>query len=184
MRSTGKEKPFQGWDGRSGHASVAHSSPGALTMPLWACLPAMGLAFHPNLDVPLSPQPASLPVHSMSRVLTRANHCLCLSPRVRIPCPSSHSPVILTLAPLNHSPGPPSSQVPVQEMDPLGLPSPRVSCFTSKMMAARGEPQSSGQVDGQRGTPCGAISLPTDPVPEAGFLLVPTPEATASQPRI
>lgn len=36
----------------------------------------------------------------------------------------------------------------------------------------------------REGPPCGAISLPTDPVPEAGFLLVPTPEATASQPRI
>lgn len=43
-------------DERSRHPSVAHSSPGALTMPLCASLPAMGLAFHPNLGCPpLSP---------------------------------------------------------------------------------------------------------------------------------
>lgn len=51
-------------DGRSRHPSVAHSSPGALTMPLCASLPSMGLAFHPNLGCPPKPSSqASLPVH-------------------------------------------------------------------------------------------------------------------------
>ena len=128
------------------------------------CLPTMGLAFHPNFGCPPQAPPAR---HS------------CLCPRVKGPHQSqpmsslvspsqnslpSHSPVTLILDPLSPSAGS-SFQVPLPEMHPLRLPSLRVSCFIPRMMEARGEPQSPGQVEGQSGTLCWALNPISAPRP-------------------
>lgn len=89
----GKEQPLPRLGGRSGSPHNAHSSPGALIMPLCASQP-WASPFIPTSGVLPKPlQPGILARVPESRVLTRANQCLHLSPPVRIPCsPTVQSP--------------------------------------------------------------------------------------------